>query len=111
MRIMVIGATGLLGTPVAQALELNHEVLRTSLNGSALQVDSADPGSIRNLYAKVGQVDAVVSVAGQAVFRPVWLSAWLTPELKPPHAPRRWSFRAVCASVRSLQVGFVRRFL
>src|SRR5579862_8642868 len=71
MRIMVIGATGLLGTPVARALEVNHEVLRASLKGSALQVDIANPESIRNLYAKGGQVDAVVSVAGQAVFRPL----------------------------------------
>src|SRR3984893_17563537 len=71
MRILVISATGLLGTPVARALEVNHEVLRASLKGSALQVDFADPESIRNLYAKVGQVDAVVSVAGQAVFRPL----------------------------------------
>jgi len=71
MRILVIGATGLLGTPVARALEGNHEVLGASLKGSALQVDFADPESIRNLYAKVGQVDAVVSVAGQAVFRPL----------------------------------------
>ena len=71
MRILVIGATGLLGTPVARALEANHEVLGASLKGSALQVDFADPESIRNLYGKVGQVDAVVSVAGQAVFQPL----------------------------------------
>jgi NAD(P)-dependent dehydrogenase (short-subunit alcohol dehydrogenase family) len=71
MRILVVGATGLLGTPVAQALEANHEVLRASLSGSTLQVDFADPGSIRNLYANVGQLDAVVSVAGLAVFRPL----------------------------------------
>jgi len=71
MRILIIGATGLIGTPVARALEANHEVLRASLNGSALQVDLADPESIRNLYTKVGQVDAVVSVAGQTVSRPL----------------------------------------
>lgn len=69
MRILVVGATGLLGTPVAQALEAKHEVLRASLNGSPYQVDFADPGSVRDLYAKVGQLDAVVSVAGLAVFR------------------------------------------
>jgi NAD(P)-dependent dehydrogenase (short-subunit alcohol dehydrogenase family) len=71
MRILVVGATGLIGTPVARALEVNHEVLRASLKGSELQVDLANPESIRNLYAKVGKVDAVVSVAGQAVFRPL----------------------------------------
>jgi NAD(P)-dependent dehydrogenase (short-subunit alcohol dehydrogenase family) len=34
-------------------------------------VDFAAPESIRRLYSKVGQMDAVVSVAGQAVFRPL----------------------------------------
>jgi NAD(P)-dependent dehydrogenase (short-subunit alcohol dehydrogenase family) len=71
MKILVIGATGLLGTPVARALEANHDVLRASLKGSTLQVDLADPGSIRSLYAKVGQVDAVVCAAGQTVSRPL----------------------------------------
>jgi len=42
MKILVIGATGLLGTPVARALEVNHEVLRASLNGSALQCQTLD---------------------------------------------------------------------
>ena len=71
MRILIIGATGLLGTPVARALEANHAVLRASLNGSALDVDLADSESIRDLYTKVGKVDAVVSVAGRTVSRPL----------------------------------------
>jgi NAD(P)-dependent dehydrogenase (short-subunit alcohol dehydrogenase family) len=71
MRVLVIGATGLLGTPVARELGLKHEVLRASLNGSALQVDLADSESIRDLYTKVGRLDAIVSVAGQTVSRPL----------------------------------------
>jgi len=71
MKILVIGATGTIGAAVAQAPEARHEVLRASHAQSALAVDLADPESIRRLYAKVGRVDAVVSAAGQAAFRPL----------------------------------------
>ena len=71
MKILVIGATGTIGAAVAQALEARHQVLRASHTRSALKVDLADPESIRRLYAKVGRVDAVVSAAGQAAFRPL----------------------------------------
>jgi NAD(P)-dependent dehydrogenase (short-subunit alcohol dehydrogenase family) len=71
MRILIIGATGTIGAAVAQALKARHEVLRASHTRSALTVDLADPESIRRLYAKAGRVDAVVSTAGQAAFRPL----------------------------------------
>jgi NAD(P)-dependent dehydrogenase (short-subunit alcohol dehydrogenase family) len=71
MKILIIGATGTIGAAVAQALEARHEVLRASHSRSALKIDLADSESIRRLYAKVGQVDAVVSCAGQAAFRPL----------------------------------------
>jgi len=71
MRILIIGATGTIGTAVAQALDARHEVLRASHSRSALAVDLADPESIKRLYGKVGRVDAVVSAAGKAAFGPL----------------------------------------
>ncbi len=71
MKILVVGATGTIGAAVTQALEVRHEVLCASHARSALTVDLADPASIRRLYAKVGRLDAVVSAAGQAAFRPL----------------------------------------
>jgi NAD(P)-dependent dehydrogenase (short-subunit alcohol dehydrogenase family) len=71
MKILVIGATGTIGAPVAEALEARHEVIRASHTRSVLTVDLADPVSIKRLYEKVGRVDAVVCVAGHAVFRPL----------------------------------------
>jgi NAD(P)-dependent dehydrogenase (short-subunit alcohol dehydrogenase family) len=71
MKILVIGATGTIGAAVAQALEARHEVLRASHARSVFMIDLADSESIRRLYAKVGRVDAVVSAAGQAAFRPL----------------------------------------
>jgi len=71
MKILVVGATGTIGAAVAQALEGTHEVVRASQSKSALRVDLADPESIRRLYAAVGPLDAVVSAAGRAAFRPL----------------------------------------
>jgi len=72
LKILVIGATGTIGALVAEALDARHDVIRASRSRSALRVDLADPESIKSLYAKVGRVDAVVSVAGQAAFRPLF---------------------------------------
>jgi NAD(P)-dependent dehydrogenase (short-subunit alcohol dehydrogenase family) len=71
MKILVIGATGTIGAAVTQALQPRYEVIRASQSRSALTVDLADPASIKRLYARVGSVDAVVSAAGQAAFRPL----------------------------------------
>jgi hypothetical protein len=71
MRILIVGATGAIGVPVVQALEVRHEVIPPSHSRSALTVDLGEAESIRRLYAKVGRVDAVVSIAGQAAFRPL----------------------------------------
>ena len=71
MRILIVGATGTIGVPVVQALEVRHEVIPASHSRSALTVDLGEAESIRRLYAKVGRVDAVVSIAGQAAFRPL----------------------------------------
>jgi NAD(P)-dependent dehydrogenase (short-subunit alcohol dehydrogenase family) len=71
MRILVVGATGTIGAAVAKTLEARHEVLHASHSRSPYAVDLADKASIERLYAKVGKLDAVVSAAGQAAFRPL----------------------------------------
>jgi NAD(P)-dependent dehydrogenase (short-subunit alcohol dehydrogenase family) len=70
MKIIVIGATGTIGREVAKALSAKkHEVLRASRNGD-LKVDLDDRGSIRTMFERVSDIDAVVSCAGSAVFKP-----------------------------------------
>ena len=70
MRILVVGASGTLGRAVVQALGDEHEIVAASRRGS-LSVDIADPESIASLYEQVGEVGAVVSVAGHAAFAPL----------------------------------------
>jgi NAD(P)-dependent dehydrogenase (short-subunit alcohol dehydrogenase family) len=70
MRIIVIGATGTIGAEVATALSLKqHDVVRASRTGE-VKVNLDDPASIRALFDKVRDIDAVVSCAGNAAFKP-----------------------------------------
>ena len=71
MRILLIGATGTIGSAVAAALGGRHDLIRASFQQAPEQVDISDPASIRALYARVGRVDAVVSAAGRAAFKPL----------------------------------------
>jgi NAD(P)-dependent dehydrogenase (short-subunit alcohol dehydrogenase family) len=71
MRILLVGATGTIGEAVAAALGDRHEVIRASRSNAEEQVDLGDPESIRDLFSRVGPVDAVVSAAGQAAFKPL----------------------------------------
>ena len=71
MRILIVGATGTIGSEVAKALGGEHEIVAASHRSGELTVDIAEPASTRALYDRVGEVDAVVSVAGQARFKPL----------------------------------------
>jgi NAD(P)-dependent dehydrogenase (short-subunit alcohol dehydrogenase family) len=71
VKILVVGATGTIGAAVVHALEARHEVISASHTRSALTVDLGVPDSIRQLYANVGPLDAVVSTAGDGAFRPL----------------------------------------
>lgn len=66
MRVAVVGATGTIGAPVADLLARSgHEVLRASRHVEP-RVDLDDPASIDRFYDTVGELDAVLSVAGGA---------------------------------------------
>jgi NAD(P)-dependent dehydrogenase (short-subunit alcohol dehydrogenase family) len=72
MRILVVGATGTIGSGVCEALETRgHEVLRVGASSGDFTTDIGDPASIRELYERTGPVDAVVCTAGLAQFGPL----------------------------------------
>lgn len=70
MKILVIGATGTIGSAVADALAARHEVVRASRRSPA-RVDMADAASIDALFAQVGEVDAVVCCAASGGLTPL----------------------------------------
>lgn len=70
MKIIVIGATGTIGAEVARQLAARgHEVVGATRHGTP-RADLDDPASVRSLFAGVRDVDAVVSCAGNATFKP-----------------------------------------
>jgi len=62
MKVLVIGASGTIGSAVADALEDSHRVVRASRSGP-VAVDLEDPSSLDALFDEVPDLDAVVCCA------------------------------------------------
>lgn len=73
-RVLVVGASGLLGSELVKALEGKADVVEASRSRSAHTVDISDPASLRRLFEQVGTVDAIACTAGAARFAP-WAGA------------------------------------
>ncbi len=68
MKILVVGATGTIGKAVADRLAEQHEVVRAGFNSGDVTVNLEDITSIKAMFKQVGELDAVVSTAGNAAF-------------------------------------------
>ena len=70
MKIIVVGATGVLGKAVTESLKPRHEVIEVGLNSGDLNADITELNSIRNMYEKIGAFDALISTTGVVHFGP-----------------------------------------
>ena len=68
MKILLIGAAGDIGRAAYQKLSQRHDVVTVGRTGGDFQVDISNIQEVRELYGRVGHVDAVVSCAGDATF-------------------------------------------
>ncbi|MCM3078543.1 MULTISPECIES: short chain dehydrogenase [Brevibacillus] len=68
MRILLIGASGTIGSAVRKELEARHEVISAGRNGADVKVDITSTDSIEAMYQTVGKVDAVISATGSTYF-------------------------------------------
>lgn len=71
MKILIIGATGTLGSAVAAAFAPRHEILRAGKTSGDVQVDITDDASVSALFERVGKVDAIISTTGSLHFGPL----------------------------------------
>lgn len=78
MKVLVVGATGTIGSAVVTALEEKAEVIKASRSQSGIAVDITSTESIKRMFEEVGPIDALVSTTGAAHFGKV---GDLTPEL------------------------------
>ena len=71
MKILLIGATGTLGSAIDKELSERHEIIRVGRNSGDYRVDISDSASIRKLFEQTGNFDALVCAAGNVTFAPL----------------------------------------
>jgi NAD(P)-dependent dehydrogenase (short-subunit alcohol dehydrogenase family) len=71
MKIVIVGASGTMGTYLSKAFEREHEVVRVGRTNTEVQVDITSPASIEKMYKEIGQFDALISTAG-----PTYVGPW-----------------------------------
>lgn len=71
LRILLIGASGVLGGAVVAELGKRHEVVTAGSKSGEIRVDIADPASIEKALAAAGRLDAVACAAGAVNFEPL----------------------------------------
>ena len=72
MKILIIGASGTIGSAITRELAKDTEVIQSSLNNPGFPVDLASAESIKQLFKKTGKLDGVICAAARGVvFKPV----------------------------------------
>jgi NAD(P)-dependent dehydrogenase (short-subunit alcohol dehydrogenase family) len=71
MKIIIVGATGTMGTHLASTLENEHDLVRVASQGGDFQVDITSPEEIEKFFEAVGAFDALISTAG-----PTYVGPW-----------------------------------
>lgn len=71
MKILVVGASGAVGSAVVAAFAGRHEVVRAGRTHGEHRVDITQEDSVQALFEAVGPVDALVSTTGSLFFGPL----------------------------------------
>jgi NAD(P)-dependent dehydrogenase (short-subunit alcohol dehydrogenase family) len=67
MKILIIGAGGIIGNRVSEELSRRHEIIKAGRNADVkVDIESAD--SIKAMFEKTGSIDACVIAAGSVYF-------------------------------------------
>jgi NAD(P)-dependent dehydrogenase (short-subunit alcohol dehydrogenase family) len=70
MKIIIVGATGTLGSKISAELGKRHDIIRVGSKSGDFQADITSSDSIRSFYKEVGPFDALVSATGSGHFGP-----------------------------------------
>jgi len=62
MKVIVVGASGRIGSKVAGVLSPKHEVVRVGAHTGDVLCDYTDPASVRGMFERIGAFDALVAV-------------------------------------------------
>ncbi|MDX7922229.1 short chain dehydrogenase [Aeromonas media] len=70
MKIVIVGASGTIGSAVSELLARDHQVIRVGHSRGDATVDITDGASIAALFAGIGRFDALVVASGNVAFAP-----------------------------------------
>lgn len=71
MKIVIVGASGTMGSYLSNSFEKEHEVIKADRNSSGIKVDINSTVSIEKMYKEVGAFDALICTAG-----PTYVGPW-----------------------------------
>jgi NAD(P)-dependent dehydrogenase (short-subunit alcohol dehydrogenase family) len=72
MKIIIVGASGRIGKEVDNALSGRHDIIRVGARSGDVQCDYTIPASVRDMFGKIGEFDALISVVGgDSIFKPI----------------------------------------
>ncbi len=66
MKILIIGGHGTIGKKVADHFNKNHDVIVGGRSQGDVQIDIADSNSIHSTLESIGELDAILCIAGEA---------------------------------------------
>jgi NAD(P)-dependent dehydrogenase (short-subunit alcohol dehydrogenase family) len=64
MKVIIVGASGRIGSKITAALSKEHEVVRVGARSGDIVCDYTEEKSVRAMFQQVGAFDALISVAG-----------------------------------------------
>ena len=71
LRILVVGASGVLGRAIVAELGARHDIVSAGSKSGDVRIDISDPTSIVAGLAAAGPLDAVACAAGAVNFHPL----------------------------------------
>ncbi|MEO0922168.1 MAG: short chain dehydrogenase [Pseudomonadota bacterium] len=71
MKILVVGAYGDIGKVVCDEFGTRHDLVRVGRSRGDYLVDVSDRSAVDRMYDALGEIDAVVSTAGDVKFAPL----------------------------------------
>ncbi|MGI9525482.1 MAG: short chain dehydrogenase [Weeksellaceae bacterium] len=66
MKILIIGGNGTIGKSVVSYFKEKNEILIAGRTSGDVTVDIADSNSIKSMFEKIGKLDAIICMAGEA---------------------------------------------
>lgn len=66
MKILIVGGNGTIGQTVASHFKNDHEILIAGRTSGDVTVNIADSFSIKAMFEKIGKLDAIICIAGEA---------------------------------------------